>query len=227
MNIVSLSCRNCGAPLQINEQMEQLACGHCGAQMVEALGSIRTGAVQTAAELALVRLQKELNDANREVYALERGIDEGTITLTHCTFKERDIMSEKAVASAHERAKTLESEIDLGCGFISILSSVLIVVCILAAHYFGSMWWLIPFAFIAVILGNIIYGIRKDGLEKSLKEVKEQIARHLIAIANREASEKATSTISQANEKLPDARASVARIETEIAHNKKIVSLKH
>lgn len=33
MNVVSLSCRQCNAPLQINEDMEQLACGHCGAHL--------------------------------------------------------------------------------------------------------------------------------------------------------------------------------------------------
>lgn len=84
MEINSLARKNCGAPLQIKEEVDQLACVHCGAQMyidraggaiplqlVEALGSIRTGAVRTAAELALVRLEKEREKAPSRVRYLE------------------------------------------------------------------------------------------------------------------------------------------------------------
>ena len=71
MKIVPLNCPNCGKRLEIGENKEQLACGTCGSQLfvdpsggtislelAKSLGAISTGATQTAAELALVRLEK-------------------------------------------------------------------------------------------------------------------------------------------------------------------------
>jgi len=216
--------------------MEQLACGHCGAQMhvergggaislqlVEALGSIRIGAVQTAAELALVRLEKERNSASYEVKRLEREIEQESARL-----RKQDIMSEKAVASAREGAKTLEAEMKGGWGFAFITGGVLMVVCVcvfvFATWYFSFNGWISQMALLlalgwgAVHLMVSIMTIRKERLGDSLEEVNKQIARHLEA-------ERAKSTLSHCRELLPDARASLTRIEEAIAYNKKIVSL--
>ncbi len=62
---------------------------------------------------------------------------------------------------------------------------------------------------------------------KKNKDTYDKITRHQMAAEKRDVIEKAKAKISQANEKLPEARALVARVEAEIAHNKKIVSLKH
>ena len=56
--------------------------------------------------------------------------------------------------------------------------------------------------------------------QKNLSDMEEQIRRHHLMVEWREER-------SEANEKLPEARALVERIEAEIAHDKKIVSLKH
>lgn len=274
MNVVSLSCRNCGAPLQIKEEMEQLACVHCGAQMhvergggtislqmVEALGSIRTGAVQTAAELALARLEKELHSATSEVIHLETEIELGPERLESLTehYKEKYIMSEAEVGLAHERmamlqtkAKALRVEVEqyqdrdqMGLVF-GLGVALCLISAFVAARAYSQNWIMAIWLFIKVfIIGYIVFSIialiwaaisdnRKKQRDKSLKDTEEQIhlyeeqiRLHQMAVEFKKEYEKATATISQANEKLPEARALVARIEAEIAHNKKIVSLKH
>jgi hypothetical protein len=120
--------------------------------------------------------------------------------------------------------------------FIIIVGVILIIVCILAAAYFESGLLLIPFGIIALILWVIIIniwgaGAREERLNKSLEEVgkslgdkKELICLHQRAVEIREEMEEATSTIARSRELLPDARASIAPLEAEIARNKKIVS---
>ena len=80
MKVVSLSCPNCGGALEIHGDMEQFACGYCGsAQTVErrggtialrlvadAVARVQAGTDKTAAELAIVRLEKEI----ASIYAL-------------------------------------------------------------------------------------------------------------------------------------------------------------
>jgi ribosomal protein S27AE len=74
IKIVKLNCANCGGVLEIHRDMDQFACGYCGsAQIVErrggtvalrlvvdAVARVQVGTDKTAAELALVRLEKEL-----------------------------------------------------------------------------------------------------------------------------------------------------------------------
>lgn len=245
MNLVSLSCKRCGAPLQINEDMEQLACGHCGAQMqvergggtislqmVEALGSIRTGAVQTAAELALVRLEKELKQASYEAERLQSVLREGTSNLRNHPFKAEDLMSDEAIKAARKYEKFYKE-----CGDNPLMFSnwflfyltivVLIIIWIFTYRYFLSQFWGIIYIFIAGLVVLLTYFYLESQQTKNIDQACGQLSRHRTAIENRKIQEESTSKISQANEKLPDARALVARIEEEIAHNKKIVSLKH
>jgi DNA-directed RNA polymerase subunit RPC12/RpoP len=81
--VLTLSCVNCGAPLEIGPELEAFACSYCGtAQQVErrggivalkrvetAIKAVQRGTDRTAAELALVRLAREIAEAeaNREL----------------------------------------------------------------------------------------------------------------------------------------------------------------
>lgn len=265
MKIIPLNCPSCGARLEIGENKEQVACGTCGSQLfvdrsggtislelAKSLGAISAGATQTAAELALVRLEKERSSAHYEVIRLEREIEDGTSALAIYTFKAQDIMSEKAVASTDGRVKTLEAEKkSLWFGYLStIIAVILIIICISKAYSLAlgitseiSIWeklflMLIPVGFVGFILWLVIIGIlalidnsietqRKNQQSKNLSDLREQLLLHQKAVEFRKKYEEAKVIISQANEILPNARVSLARIEEEISHNKKIVSLKH
>jgi hypothetical protein len=73
---VTLTCPSCGGKLQITNDIDRFACGHCGnehvvkrsggivalAPVVEGLAKVQMGVDKTASELAMVRLTKELPD---------------------------------------------------------------------------------------------------------------------------------------------------------------------
>jgi hypothetical protein len=75
MKVIPLRCTSCGASLEISPDMEQFACGYCGASqtvqrqggtvslkpVLDAISKVQSSSDKAAAELALVRLQKELN----------------------------------------------------------------------------------------------------------------------------------------------------------------------
>jgi len=77
-DFVTLSCPSCGGKLEITNDVERFACSHCGREhivkrsggivslspVVDALNKVGVGVDKTAAELAIVRI-------NREVVALE------------------------------------------------------------------------------------------------------------------------------------------------------------
>jgi len=74
-DFVTLSCPSCGGKLEITNDVERFACSHCGREqivkrsggivslspVVDALNRVSVGVDKTAAELALVRLQKEID----------------------------------------------------------------------------------------------------------------------------------------------------------------------
>ena len=78
--IVKLKCASCGAALEIQRDMEQFACGFCGSEQIverrggtvmlrlvaDAVARVQVGTDRTAAELAIVRLEKELAATNAE-----------------------------------------------------------------------------------------------------------------------------------------------------------------
>lgn len=90
MPLLKLSCANCSAPLQIGEDLERFACSYCGTeQIVErsggvvwlrkvetAIQAVQRGTDRTAAELALVRLGRELGEAQASRAALIHGANE-------------------------------------------------------------------------------------------------------------------------------------------------------
>jgi ribosomal protein S27AE len=86
LKIVNLKCANCGGALEISGDMQRFACGYCGSEqiverrggtialrlVVDAVACVQVGTDKTAAELALVRLDKELGIARvrwQEAYA--------------------------------------------------------------------------------------------------------------------------------------------------------------
>ena len=72
---ITLSCPSCGGKLEITEDIERFACSHCGREhivkrgggivslspVVEGLKKVEIGVDKTASELALVRIEKEIN----------------------------------------------------------------------------------------------------------------------------------------------------------------------
>jgi ribosomal protein S27AE len=77
LKMVNLKCASCGGDLEIFGDMERLACGCCGSDqiverrsgtiglklVVDAVTHVQVGTDKTAAELAVVRLDKELGIA--------------------------------------------------------------------------------------------------------------------------------------------------------------------
>jgi DNA-directed RNA polymerase subunit RPC12/RpoP len=73
--ILLLRCGNCGASLEISNELNQFACGYCGTEQIverkggtvalkpitDAIARIQTSTDKTAAELALRRLPQESN----------------------------------------------------------------------------------------------------------------------------------------------------------------------
>jgi hypothetical protein len=73
---ITLSCPSCGAKLEITPDIDRFACGHCGKEhivkrkggmvslspVVDAIRGVQTGVDKTAAELGIVRLQKEIEE---------------------------------------------------------------------------------------------------------------------------------------------------------------------
>ena len=78
-DFVTLTCPSCGGRLEITKDVERFACAHCGQEhivkrsggmvslspVVDALKKVGVGVDKTAAELAIVRLQKEIATLRR------------------------------------------------------------------------------------------------------------------------------------------------------------------
>lgn len=88
LKMVTLRCPNCGGALEINGDMERFACAYCGSEQIverrggtvalrlaDAVARVQVGTDKTAAELALVRLDKEIT-------ALKMEWDAASATLT-------------------------------------------------------------------------------------------------------------------------------------------------
>ena len=74
-DFVTLSCPSCGGKLEITNDVERFACSHCGREhivkrsggivsllpVVDALNRVGAGVDKTAAELAIARLQKDID----------------------------------------------------------------------------------------------------------------------------------------------------------------------
>ena len=84
MNVVNLKCHSCGAALEIGPTIDRFACSYCGAGMVverrggivalrleDAIRQVQIGTDKTAAELAIGRYQRELDELRQKVEAME------------------------------------------------------------------------------------------------------------------------------------------------------------
>lgn len=83
-----MKCASCGAGLQITPDMDYFVCGYCGASLsvarqggtvalklvTDSIAKVQAGTDRTAAELALVRLPKEIKERRRELDAMEEQI---------------------------------------------------------------------------------------------------------------------------------------------------------
>ncbi|KQV45405.1 MULTISPECIES: hypothetical protein [unclassified Duganella] len=88
MKVLSLKCVNCGAGLEVKQDIDDFACGYCGVQqhversgsivslsrLEDALDDVKLGTNRAASELALERLQTDVvaiyKKRDREVRAL-------------------------------------------------------------------------------------------------------------------------------------------------------------
>jgi primosomal protein N' len=75
-DFVTLSCPSCGGKLEVTHDIDCFACAHCGREhmvkrtggtvslspVVDAMRKVEVGVDKTAAELAIVRLQKEIEN---------------------------------------------------------------------------------------------------------------------------------------------------------------------
>ena len=90
-HFINLNCTNCGGKLEIYEDMDRFACGYCGTEQIvqrrggavalkavtEAIQKVQIAADKTAAELALVRLERELLELRRKTTEQSASTREG------------------------------------------------------------------------------------------------------------------------------------------------------
>jgi len=99
MKTVSLKCSNCGSSLDIKPNVTNLACGYCGTSLIvereggaihlseigERITSVREGTDRTAAELAIRRLNQEIDRVNQQ-YMLLQADDDGGVDFVALAF---------------------------------------------------------------------------------------------------------------------------------------------
>jgi uncharacterized protein (DUF983 family) len=90
-DFVTLTCPSCGGKLQITNDIERFACAHCGREhivkrsggvvaltpVVDALKKVEAGVDRTASELAIARLEQELQQLSTHRNALLASIPGG------------------------------------------------------------------------------------------------------------------------------------------------------
>ena len=79
-DFITLSCPSCGGKLKITEDIERFACAHCCTEhvvkrgegivslfpVIEEVKGVRRATDLTAAELAIARIQREIDDLVKE-----------------------------------------------------------------------------------------------------------------------------------------------------------------
>ena len=77
---ISLTCPSCGGKLQISNDIDRFACSYCGNEqivrrsggivslkpVIEALDGVKVGVDRTASELAIMRLEREILELERQ-----------------------------------------------------------------------------------------------------------------------------------------------------------------
>jgi len=86
-DLITLSCPSCGARLEVTPDIDRFACAHCGQEhivkrsggivslspVVDAIKNVQTGVDKTAAELGIVRIQKEIDELTTNKNILIKG----------------------------------------------------------------------------------------------------------------------------------------------------------
>jgi hypothetical protein len=209
--------------------------GAVSLQMVEALGSIRTGAVQTAAELALVRLGKELNECSSRIYGLESDVRNHELNFNpnHLLTKRALDSAETGAAALRTRMANLKTEIEERTGAdgtvwllgsaASFLSGM--VACHVASGFVNSFGALVAVPVIGLILTAICAalsgpGSRVGDLEKrggELAKLEGEMYAHQTALGHQ-------TRLSEIPPQLVEARAELVLIQEGITRNRSIVS---
>jgi ribosomal protein S27E len=84
---ISLNCANCGAKLDVYDDMDRFFCSYCGTGLIvqrrggtvalkavtEAIKKVQIGTDKTAAELAIARYESELKGLREDEGLLNRG----------------------------------------------------------------------------------------------------------------------------------------------------------
>jgi DNA-directed RNA polymerase subunit RPC12/RpoP len=97
-HFINLNCANCGAKLEVYEDMDRFACGHCGTEMLvqrrggtvalkavtEAIKKVQIGTDKTAAELAIARYESELKELRENEAKLSKADSANSCTGIGC-----------------------------------------------------------------------------------------------------------------------------------------------
>jgi hypothetical protein len=240
VHLIALACKNCGAALQIRDGIDDLACGYCGTrlrverlggtvylELAEAVSAIRTGSAQTAAELALVRLNQERIEALHAVQQLEWEVKgpksryvegdllEGNQLAAVC----RDV--ERVHASIESKKPT--AHLAMTAGGVSFALAWLWLMSQLDRGFIGGLLALfssllfgLPLLVGAIALPNTLV---LGKLEASLVKLQKQVHRH-------QEMEKVRDQLSQCWGLLKEAQDRLDRIEKDILRNRAIVTSK-
>ena len=243
MRIISLACKNCSAPLQIKEETDQLVCARCGAHMcvdrgggavsLELVEAIHTGTAQTAAELALVRLNQEWINASCRVSGLEHEAE--SQTQARDAFKKQVLLSSSEAESTSDRIDQLSKEVDRSnIGPVAVITGIVLALIVVVRAFSESGFWtvlgmLLLWGIGGVVLFVVVVGItaffdslRTDSAQKDLDAAKSRLASHRTALELQGRFAGAAQTAEQ----LSRARAQLTRIEEDISRNREIVSMR-
>lgn len=169
VQLLKLSFANCSAPLEIEGDLERFACSYCGTEQIvkrsggvvwlmkieTVIRDVQQGTDRTAAELALVRLGRELEEALESKAALIRTADE-----------------KQARAQGHRNLLVMLTSVAvfflLPIAFVAIFGEK-----IEAGAWF---FWLFPCIFAPVGTYHWIKLPPRDDIQQSVAEIEVQIA---------------------------------------------------
>ena len=132
MKIVSLKCANCGASLDIGPDVEQFACGYCGAQQVVQ----RSGGI-----VSLRRMENTLREVK---HGTDRTASE--LALQRLTAEAAAVQIERDEAIRQVKAKDESSSTVVG---LMMIIGAVVSVWLIATYG----WWAVPFVVLAAYIG--------------------------------------------------------------------------
>lgn len=227
-DFVALKCPACGGRLEVFNDMNAFACGYCGNALTtrcrggtislsleEAVESVAANTDRTAAELAMARLTKELEEAAGTVQYLEQHEKD-----VAWSFDQKDLMSEAdADAAAHAvtrlRVEVEQKSLPLVVGLYWV-TAVLISIFAVAAQsgVFRTLIAVVVAAVGSFILFGVVMMITmaiNTRREDKLRELEQQLHHHEIALER-------SQELAEIRAELQEARATIARVKKEMPH---------